>query len=191
MGIGLVYTAFYCAVCASSAKLDVLLSSEPRATWTRRLRWRATIAWLNFLEPFARDWGRLKGGLTPWRSAFPGALPKCQATSWWQRLQPFRRTAHWSFPGNMALEKFAILSALTGRSNRHGYAVGWNPSHADWDIRIRRGALVEAYARTVVEHHGGSRRLARFMAVIRPTKSVNWLLGSICSRIPRGLERGR
>jgi len=43
---------------------------------------------------------------------------------------------------------------------------------------VRRGAPAEAYARTVIEHHGGPRRLVRFLAVIQPPKSVNWVLGS-------------
>src|SRR5260370_10356637 len=65
--IGLLYTAWYCVYCAAKAELGTF--EDAPSSLSQNLRWRATIAWLHFLVPIARDWGRLKGGLTPWRSA--------------------------------------------------------------------------------------------------------------------------
>jgi GT2 family glycosyltransferase len=176
-GLGLAYSGAYCMTCALQARLDDLLATEGTATWTRRLRWRIAIALLNFLEPLARDWGRLKGGLTPWRSAFPEARPGRRASAWWQRLQPFRRSVRWAYRGNPAMEKYAYLDRLTKKLIVRGCAVGWNPESEDWDVKARRGALGEASLRMVVEHHGGPRRLGRLSALIRPSRSVYWAQG--------------
>ncbi len=175
VGLGMAYTGLYCAVCASDAKLDVLEDPKVASTWFRRLQWRATIAWLNFLEPLARDWGRLKGGLAPWRSARIQAQPSRRASRWWQRLQPFRRSIKWSYNGGMGLEKNAFLDLLTRKLIGMGCAVGWNPGHYSWDLKIRRGTLGEAFLSMVIEHHGGPKRSARLLAVIRPARAIYWL----------------
>jgi glycosyltransferase involved in cell wall biosynthesis len=174
-GVGLAYTAGYCMVCAADAKLDVLISKHGPATWARRFRWRATIALLNFLEPLARDWGRIKGGLTPWRSVLPRPIQTSYISRYWQRLQPFRRRLQWSNRGGMNFEKHALLEGLTTKFVRTGRSVGWNEIWQDWDLKVRRGILAEAELRLVVEHHGGPRRLARFSAIIRQTKVLYWL----------------
>src|SRR5215472_9680929 len=174
-GMGLAYSAAYCVVCALHARLDDLLATEERRGRLQRLRWRAAIAWLNFLEPLARDWGRLKGGLTPWRSALPEPRPRRRASGWWQALQPFRRRARWAYPGNPAMEKFAFLDRLTKKLGARGCSVGWNPDSQDWDLKVRRGALGEAKVQMVVEHHGGAKRLGRLAALIKPSRSVYWV----------------
>ena len=181
VGLGLGYTAWYCIQCATRAKLDDLVATGGPSTASRRLRWRAMIAWLHFLEPLARDWGRLKGGLTPWRSALPEARRMPRASRWWQRLQPFRRRLRWVYPGSMALEKYAFLDCLTRKLVALGCAVGWNSDWQDWDLKVRRGALGEAKLQMVVEHHGGRNRLARISVVIRQPKALYWLQGALAA----------
>jgi len=180
-GLGLAYTVVYCMVCASQAKLDVLEATHGPSTALRRLKWRGTIAWLNFLEPLARDWGRLKGGLSPWRSARVQGRPKVRASQWWQRLHPFGRRIQWAYPGNMGLEKNAFLDRMTSKLIGIGCAVGWNPDSDHWDVRLRRGTLGEARLALVVEHHGGAKRQARISAQIRPSKAVYWLQAIMAS----------
>jgi hypothetical protein len=178
-GIG--YSAWYCVATAAQANLDVLVATEGPATWSRRLRWRAMLAWLYFLEPVARDWGRLKNGLTPWRSALPAASSAPGLSRWWQRLQPFRRTVGWICPGGVAMEKHTFLERVTRKLTVRGIAVGWNLDWQDWDLKIGRGTLGEARLRLVVEHHGGPRRLARFAATLRPSGSFYWLFGALAA----------
>ncbi len=181
VGIGLGYTAWYCIRCSTCAKLDDLAATNAPSTWTQRLQWRSMIAWLHFLEPLARDWGRLKGGLTPWRSALPEARRMPRRTRWWQRLQPFRRRLRWTYPGSTALEKYTFLDCLTRKLVARGCAVGWNADWQDWDLKVRRGALGEAKLRMVVEHHGGPKRLARLSAALRPPKGLYWLQGALAA----------
>jgi len=79
----------------------------------------------------------------------------------------------------MALEKYSFLDRLTKKLGARGCAVGWNPKHEDWDLKIRRGAMTEADIRVVIEHHGGPKRLARLSAMIQPTKPLSWTLGAV------------
>jgi glycosyltransferase involved in cell wall biosynthesis len=177
LALGLAYIVFYCGTCALAADLSVLAKRPDRASWVHRLKWRTMIGWLHFLEPLARDWGRLKGGLTPWRPALPREVSPRLSSRWWQRLQPFKRQVKWLYPGDMSLEKHAILERLTSLLANRGCAVAWNPDFKPWDMRLRRGALGEASLHMVVEHHGGPRRVARFSAGIRPTGAISCALG--------------
>jgi len=81
----------------------------------------------------------------------------------------------------MGLEKYALLERLTQKLVARGCAVGWNPTSATWDLKVRRGALGEARLRMVVEHHGGPRRLARLAATIRPPSTVYWAQGIVAA----------
>ena len=177
VGVGMLHISWYCVACAAQAKLDVLEATERSVTWRHRLRWRGMIAWLHFLEPLARDWGRLKGGLTPWRNILPNGSRARLVSRWWQRLLPFRRLVRWSCPGNMGLESYRFLDLLSKKLAACGCAIGRNPRHESWDLKAGRGTLTEARIRIVIEHHGGPKRLMRLSAAIRPPKSVLWLQG--------------
>ena len=172
VGLGALYTTAYCISCACQANLNVLTATEGSPTFARRLKWRAMIALLHLLEPIARDWGRLKGGLTPWRLVFQSRQRE-HASAAWQRLQPFKRQAGWHIPGTMALDKYNFLRLLLDELRSRGCAVGWNPTTSDWDLKVRRGVLGNMRLRTVVEHHGGIKRLARFSAEIEPQPVIS------------------
>ena len=176
VGFILAYILFYCAACATTANLDVL--RPERASWTERVKWRVAIGWLHFLEPLARDWGRLQGGLTPWRSALVTEPCHVKRRPWWRGLQTFWRRVKWSYAGDMRLDKDIILERLTRLLNARGCAVGWNSNFEAWDLKLRRGALGEAWLRMVVEYHGGPRRVARFSADLRPSQAILWTVAA-------------
>jgi GT2 family glycosyltransferase/LmbE family N-acetylglucosaminyl deacetylase len=179
--VGFAYTIGYCVSCSWHAKIDRLVAAEGSPTFLRRLRSRALIAYLHFLEPIARDWGRLKGGLTFWRSVSLELSHKRRVSRWWQRLQPFRRVVRWSIPGTMALEKNAFLSRLLRRLTRPGCAVRCNAIFDDWDLKLRRGVMGTAWVRMVVEHHGGPKRLARLSIVMALPRPLYWVFGVIAA----------
>jgi len=174
VAVGVIYTVGYGVACGKNVNLDVLLAVEPNPTWSRRLLWRTTIAYLHFIEPLARDWGRLKGGLTPWRSVVREALRRNFASPWWRRLAPVVRVVQWAKPGTMQLEKFAMLDLMTRKLGKRRCFVGWNPTTEDWDLKVGRGALAESRLRAVVEHHGGSWRTAKISAIVRPPELIRW-----------------
>jgi len=179
VSMGLAYTAWYCVDSAVHARIDQLVTRHDPATWYRRLRWRAMLAWLHFLEPIARDWGRLRGGLTPWRSALRAPHPAAAVSPWWQRMQPLRRAGRWSYSGTMNLEKYALLQRLSGQLRARNCAVGWNSDWQDWDLRVWRGALGEIKLRLAVEHHGGPRRVAKVAVATRQTTPFYWVQAAL------------
>ncbi len=95
-----------------------------------------------------------------------------RTSRWWQRLHPFWRVVQWCYRGGTSLEKNSFLERLSKSLRSHRCAVGWNSDFQEWDLKIRRGALGEATLRTVVEHHGGPRRLARFSVTVKPPKLI-------------------
>ena len=174
---GVLYSIFYCGYCAANAALSNIAAVDGPATLWRRLRWRSLIALLNFLEPLARDWGRLKGGLTPWRTAI--LEPSTRIGRRRRRWHPIGGVAiDWSCEGGPSLEKHSFLERLTARMSAVHVAVGWNPSTEAWDLKIRRGMLSEAFVQMVVEHHGGAKRLARLSGFIRFTPWMRNLLAT-------------
>jgi hypothetical protein len=177
--IGVIYTVGYCFVCARQAKLDVLEATDGPSTWRDRMKWRTTIAFLNFLEPVARDWGRLKGGLTPWRTVTPEVNSPPLPSVRWKRLVPLKRTAKWAIPGTMELEKYSFLTALFRKFAARGCAIGWNKHSEHWDVKFRRGALGVGRLHMVVEHHGGDKRKARFAVSVAPPSTAYWVFGML------------
>ena len=185
---GIAYTAGYCLACAAQANLRSSTIPTAPLSWIQRLRSRAMIAWLHVLEPIARDWGRVKGGLTPWRCTPTNGKANLCASRWWQRWHPLGWTVGWTHPGSAELEKHTFLARLTKQLSASGHAVGWNSEWQDWDLKFRRGALGEVLLRMVVENHGGPWRTARLSATIRPLKSFYWVLGStICGATVMGV----
>jgi hypothetical protein len=173
-GLGLAYLGAYCVTRALQTKVDDILDPAAASTMDR-FRCRGAIAVLNFLEPVARHWGRLRGGLTPWRGIESDVGKSAKASAWWQRLQPFRRCVQWMYRDNpAAMDKYTVLDRLSRRLGDRGCAVGWNSESDDWDVRTRRGALGEARIRMVVELWAGQSRLS---ASIAPSRSVYWVLG--------------
>jgi GT2 family glycosyltransferase len=181
VGVGIAHTGWYCMACASGAKLKPLFTTTAPPGWLYRLRSRGMIAWLHFLEPLARDWGRIKGGLTPWRTVNSERHRTRRVSRWWQHLQPFRRKLRWAYPGEMELEKHNLLVHLTKKLSAKGWAVGWNADWQNWDLKVRRGAFCEAHLRTVIEHLGGPNRIARLSAVIQLNKPIYWFQGVLLS----------
>jgi len=179
--VGFAYIIGYCVSCALAAKIEGLVAAEGPPTLLRRMRWRTLIAYLHFLEPIARDWGRFKGGLTSWRPVFSDRSAKRRPSRSWRQFQPFKRVVRWTIPGTVALEKNAFLDRLLRKLTRPGCAVSCNGMFDDWDLKLRRGALGTAWLRMVVEHHGGPKRLARLSVGIAPSRPVYWVYGTVAA----------
>lgn len=171
-GVG--YTAYYSIAASSGARLRHARNPNGRVDRSEVFRSRVMIALLHFLEPIARDWGRIKGGLTPWRSVRAPRTARLRSRLW-ERAQPFWRTVSWGYRGGPPLDRYAFLERMLDRLAELRGAVGWNAEWQNWDLRVRRGALTQAEVRVVVEHGGGPRRLARVSCVIRPLKAMYWL----------------
>jgi len=111
-------------------------------------RLRALTAFLSFLQPPARLWGRLRGGLLPWRRyGSRGSLPRRRSAAVWSerwRSQEDRLRA--------------VESSLRGG----GILVLRGGAHDRWDLDVRSGTLGSARLIMGVEDHALGKQLVRF-----------------------------
>ena len=132
-----------------------------RSSLSQHLRWRATIAWLHFLEPIAL--GTPKGGLTPGAVSPRGR--RDHRDGWWQRLQPL---ACGHGPGGKRGLGQICLASGSFRQTRGGLRGGTEPHPR----RLTFGCVAvpsEAKILAVVGTRGGPKRQARVSAVVRPS----------------------
>jgi GT2 family glycosyltransferase/DNA-binding beta-propeller fold protein YncE len=191
---GLATTAVKCWSYAQNSDLDGLApigSLPPRAS---RRRYRQMIAWLHFIQPFARLRGRLRGLFTPPSvdgAEAPPALPERR------RLPSFteiRDAAGLAF-GLSGVRRFwgerwtsieDVLTAVTRsiRLTRQvqfiAVADGWRH---DRDVSVGLGPWACVDLRALVEEHAGGRVLLRVATRLRITRTgivaLVVLLGSI------------
>jgi GT2 family glycosyltransferase len=125
-------------------------SSAP-VTRGERLRLVALTAALHLAQPAARLCGRLRHGLTPWRSAGSATfeLPLARRLRIWS--ETWRSAEDWLGAAEAGLR-------MAGRRVARGSA--WDR----WDLEVSGGLLGAARVRMAVEEHGAGRQLVRFNA---------------------------
>jgi GT2 family glycosyltransferase/streptogramin lyase len=141
----------------------------PRAS---RRRYRALIAWLHFIQPIARIYGRVRGmwsppaagasehvSRVPWKAPFPTALDV--RTAGGLLLGAQRERAFWA---EAWLDPRALLTELAGvlRASRPAPGVevddGWR---VDRDLGLSVGGWGRLHVRTLIEEHAAGRCLIR------------------------------
>jgi GT2 family glycosyltransferase len=106
----------------SAARASFMGPARSRIT---RLKLRSLIALLNLLQPLARLWGRLHGGLTPWRHSSPGlSLPWPRTITIWSE--------GWKAPEE-------TLQAIEVALRAYGAALRRGGDYDRWDLEVRRG----------------------------------------------------
>ncbi|HEX8475266.1 MAG TPA: glycosyltransferase [Pyrinomonadaceae bacterium] len=117
-----------------------------RAEWWKL--WSLTTL-MHLMQPLARLRGRLRWGLTPWRTR------GVSGAAW---LWP-RRSEVWSEEWQSAEER---LKALEKSLREGGACVVRGGDFDRWDLETRGGMLGSARTLMTVEEHGGGKQLARF-----------------------------
>ena len=113
-----------------------------------RLHLRALTAFLYALQPLARLFGRMRQGLTPWRTRPRGrtALPLPRETELWSET--------WTaLPGR--------VETLGTRLRAAGNTVRSGGEFDRWDLAVRAGSFGGVRLRATVEEHGFGRQLVR------------------------------
>jgi GT2 family glycosyltransferase len=117
---------------------------------SRLFRWqmRALTGALYLLQPLARLYGRIRGGLTPFRRRGPRGL-----------AMPLPRTSTvWSEEWAAVEDRVrALVAALLGAGSIVASGGEWDR----WDLEVRGGLLGRARLRTAVEEHGAGKQLMR------------------------------
>jgi hypothetical protein len=139
-------------------------------SYQNRLQRRGLIAFLHLSQPLARTWGRLRGGLGPFRFA-----PRRQSFAWlsawsWGYLRAglaaitSASTAFWSETGH---EMDTVLRRLMTNLHQQRLNVstgsGWDP----WDLTVQGASGERVFVLGSIEYHGGPRRLLRLRTAAR------------------------
>ena len=155
------------------------LRSEVDSLPGPRWRYRVAVAYLHFIQPFARITGQIRGVLSPPHVAMP--MPKRQTS---RGPRPSLREA-WRalllLSGSIAEDRFwsetwtsteRVLLELT-RWLRRSRAVGIFDTDDGWsddrDVSVLIGRWAWLDARALVEDHGSGRTLLRLSTHLRPT----------------------
>jgi GT2 family glycosyltransferase len=112
-------------------------------------RQQALVAWLCLLQPAARLYGRIEGGLTPWRRH-----GLARPASPWPRS-----ICVWSERWRSGEER---LSEIESRLRAGGAVVTSGGEGDRWEHEVRGGSLSSGRLRMCLEEHGAGRQLARF-----------------------------
>lgn len=144
-----------------------------------RGRYRLLIAWMHFIQPFARFHGRVRGMLSPPLFIEPERVTRLP----WKALPPSSSDAMAAtllLSGGETEQCFwaetwtshdALLTEVTGllRSSRPAHYVdvddGWR---ADRDVSVALGRWGWVDLRALIEEHGGSKVLLRVGTRVRP-----------------------
>jgi len=140
---------------ATISAARAVFSSAPDTTGQRAKLYVIT-AGLHLLQPLARLLGRLRHGLSPWRSRHDGNTANV-VRSW----SVWRETWH---------DSQSTLTTILNDLRESGNIARSGGAFDDWDIEVRGGLLGAAQMYMAVEEHGGGRQLLRFRT--RPRVSV-------------------
>ncbi|MEJ2140564.1 MAG: glycosyltransferase family 2 protein, partial [Gammaproteobacteria bacterium] len=115
----------------------------------RRLQLVALTAVMHLLQPLARLIGRLRHGLTPWRTraAKPWQLPRTVEYSRWHE--------QWESPNDTLKELHTAIS-------KAGAVVTSGGDYDPWDLEVRGGLIGVARLVMGIEEHGAGRQMMRF-----------------------------
>jgi len=148
--------ALFALAAAMPAGLACLCAARVRFPYparSRRERWlrRPLTAWLHAIQPLARLHGRLKHGLTPWRSRGGAGV----SVPW-----PRQRRI-WCERWRSAPER---LEAIAGDLRSHGLPVRQGGDFDSWDLELPGGPFAGARLQMAVEDHAAGSQLARLRA---------------------------
>jgi len=123
--------------------------SGPTRNFLQKVRLIGVTTILHLLQPFARLFGRVRWGLTPWRwvKAESPSLPGTSSIVLWSEVW---HGAQDRLKGvEAALKQIGVVVRRGGDFN-------------NWDLEIRSGLLGSARLRMVAEEHGQRRQLVRW-----------------------------
>ena len=185
-GVGIAATIAKNVAYAMRSEIDSLPGLGPRATGINAVRrvlarfwYRATVAYLHFIQPLARLRGRIRGVLSPPEVALPPQQPQTSRGPRPSLGEAWR--ALLLISGNVTEDRFwsetwtsadRVLSQLTDwlRRSRAVRTIeideGWSD---DRDVSVFVGRWAWLDVRALVEDHGAGKALLRVSTHLRPT----------------------
>ena len=175
----LLVTGFIGVAVTVAKNLAYAVRSDVKSLPGSKAWYRAMVAYLHFIQPFARIRGRIRGVMAPPEVALPAAEPQTS-----RKPQPMLREIYRALllmSGTVAEDRFwsetwtsseRVLSQLTDwlRRSRAVRIIevdeGWSD---DRDVSVFVGRWAWLDVRALVEEHAGGRVLLRVSTHLRPT----------------------
>jgi O-antigen biosynthesis protein len=133
---------------ALAARCATKLSGGQGAAGFRRWKFGIVTGFLHLLQPLARLWGRLRHGLTFWRSK--GTIGYAIPRPWYANIWTKRA---------MTVEE--RLESMDGFLRRHGAITRHGGDFDRWDLEVRGGIFGSARMFLGLDHHGSGCQLLR------------------------------
>jgi O-antigen biosynthesis protein len=173
LGIGIVMACSLTLLSVARASRAAILPKS--LTRSEQLRYRGLIALLHLLQPLARTWGRLKGGLGPLRLPTRAGARKVPERASWRHLNSVLwrwgsfEVAYWAESG-VDQESFLnrVMVDLYRRRLNVSTGSGWEPS----DLLLQGYSGERAYVDSTVEYHGGPKCLLRLRNRLRTSRRM-------------------
>ncbi len=179
---GLGATLWRCIAHALETNIDSLspVGRDAPAGRIDRLRYRAMIAWLHYLQPWARLRGQIKGHfnnaqLTEENARLIGSAPLLSVRGVWLLLAGRLETTYWD-SRYTGIEDYlqSLRAACQSAFSTVRCDEGWQQ---EYDLRIQAGFICSFDLKTTAEDHGGLNRLFRVcLRLHRPWSLIMALL---------------
>jgi GT2 family glycosyltransferase len=141
--------------------------AEPPQSAAERLGLRCLTALLYVLQPLARLWGRMRYGISPWRTLGTGfCAPRPKKYQLWS--ESWQAPAQW-------------LETLEREVRSTGAAAFRGGDFDRWDLEVWGGMFGCCRLRMAVEEHGSGRQLVRLRSWPRPQPFVLALLALLAA----------
>ena len=177
---GLAVTIGRCTVFGLRSGIEALPPIGRHSIRTSRALHRALIAWLHFLQPVARAWGRVRGmwsppqvvesehvARVPWKAPVPSLREAWSATQLLAGGAAHRGFWSESWQSRDSLLTNLVVWLRASRPSRHvEIDDGWR---ADRDISLAIGRWGWLDLRALIEEHGAGRCLLRVGTRVRPS----------------------
>jgi hypothetical protein len=134
--------------------------AAPPARHAANARLRALVFVMHLLQPLARGWGRLQGGLGPfrWTRAEPGHVRRIARA---HRRRVSLRSFTFACWGEQNQDKNTFLRAVMSELSNTRCVLDGASGWEDWDVQLTRGLSARARILVAPEYHGGARVLLR------------------------------
>lgn len=162
---GLVWQIALCIQAALSAPLEIN---------SFELRWNVFV--MHLVQPLARSWGRLQGGLGPFRWTRAERSNASAERYTHHALGISLRDMDWACWGEAGQDKETFLRAVMRSLFRSRCILSTNSGWESWDLLIEYGLSARAHLLVAAEYHGGPKVMMRTKVRVRLSRTALGLI---------------
>jgi GT2 family glycosyltransferase len=160
MGWAPLFIAFQLLLLGTSISIALAFYSAYQAAVAKRdhsLRFLGLTALLHLIQPFARLYGRIKHGLSPWRRGLKGLKRLTHL------FKPVRTLQHWSEEWRAAED---WLRQIEHNGSRYQIRLRRGDVFDEWDLALNTGPFSNARGLLTIEEYGMGKQYVKFRTKI-------------------------